>query len=146
MWVVTFSHKRLKPTKADLKRGVKLCPYSQKSYSINGIQDIEDIVKGAKEMGACPFLSARSALAKSNVVFAPYQYLLDFKIRNSMGLDLEGAYVLFDEAHNIPEVSRDVASLKINHNAVESLLKAVGRFVEMDKGNLEFEEVERVND
>lgn len=61
---------------------------------------------------------------RADIIFCPYNYLIDPVIRNSMKISLKGAVVIFDEAQyvyqillslcsNIEDVSRECASLNI---------------------------------
>ena len=44
----------------------------------------------------------RVTLAETaDLVLCPYSYLLDPMIRKSMGIDIAGAIVIIDEAHNV---------------------------------------------
>ncbi len=42
-------------------------------------------------------------------VLCPYNYLLDPGVRDASRINLEGAVVIFDEAHNIEDISREAA-------------------------------------
>ena len=44
--------------------------------------------------------------AEADLVFCPYSYLLDPVIRSAMNIALEDSVLIFDEAHNIEDVSR----------------------------------------
>lgn len=65
---------------------------------------------------ACPYFAARQLAeqASTDLVFAPYNYLLDPVVCKSMGIDLEGAVVIIDEAHNLEDVSRGAASREMS--------------------------------
>ena len=43
---------------------------------------------------------------EADLVFCPYSYLVDPVIRSAMNIALEGSVLIFDEAHNIEDVSR----------------------------------------
>lgn len=50
----------------------------------------------------CPFYLARELTGAAELIFMPYNYLVDAKTRASIKqLSLEGAILIFDEAHNI---------------------------------------------
>lgn len=51
------------------------------------------------------FMGNMSA-AEADLVFCPYSYLLDPVIRSAMNIALEDSVLIFDEAHNIEDVSR----------------------------------------
>ncbi|XP_046738702.1 Fanconi anemia group J protein homolog [Diprion similis] len=99
---------------------------------INGPWDIEDLVKVGKQEAACPYFAARDLMMEAEIIFCPYNYLVDRNIRESMQINLQGAIVILDEAHNIEEMSRDVGSLffrvdKISEVIAESKLLCIKR-------------------
>ncbi|XP_046416679.1 Fanconi anemia group J protein-like [Neodiprion fabricii] len=99
---------------------------------INGPWDIEDLVKVGKQEAACPYFAARDLMMEAEIIFCPYNYLVDRNIRESMQINLQGDIVILDEAHNIEEMSRDVGSLyfrvdKILEVIAESKLLCIRR-------------------
>ena len=52
----------------------------------------------------CTVLCAEEA----ELIFCPYNYLLDPVVRVAMAVDIENAVLIFDEAHNIEDVCRCV--------------------------------------
>jgi regulator of telomere elongation helicase 1 len=69
--------------------------------------DIEELHKAAKKECFCPYFAMRDRLAGADVVFMPYNYLIDEKIRENFELNIENSVVIFDEGHNIPSVCED---------------------------------------
>ncbi|NWI72171.1 RTEL1 helicase, partial [Dryoscopus gambensis] len=65
------------------------------------IMDIEDLVKNGNKHRACPYYLSRSLKQQADIIFMPYNYLLDSKSRKSHNLDLKGTVVILDEAHNV---------------------------------------------
>lgn len=61
----------------------------------------------------CPWYASRDLAKTCNVVFAPYQYLVDPSARASAGLALKGAIVVFDEAHNVTEAAEEGSSSEL---------------------------------
>ena len=63
--------------------------------------DIEELVKLGHSCGPCPYLLSKEMTASADIVFMPYNYLIDPK--NRMGLDIswENSILIFDEAHNL---------------------------------------------
>lgn len=53
------------------------------------VVDIEDIVRMGKIGRFCPFFMSRELVKEADVVFMPYNYILDPKIRTSHGIDLK---------------------------------------------------------
>ena len=50
----------------------------------------------------------------AELTFCPYNYLVDPVIRKSMGIDIRNAVLIFDEAHNIEDISRSGPLLMSN--------------------------------
>lgn len=58
--------------------------------------------------GPCPYLLSKELAASADIVFMPYNYLIDAKSRLGLGkITWEGAVLIFDEAHNL-EVSASI--------------------------------------
>lgn len=52
---------------------------------------------------------------EAELVFCPYNYLIDPVIRKAMDVDISNAVLIFDEAHNIEDNAREAASAEIEH-------------------------------
>jgi len=89
------------------------------------IHDIEDLGRVARErFGACPYYLSRELqqdvsslrwlhsaktdlivtsllFVQAEMIFMPYNYLIDPSTRRSLSVDLEGTVLIFDEAHNL---------------------------------------------
>ena len=63
--------------------------------------DIEDLVKVGEGRTVCPYYLSRSMTADAELIFTPYNYLVDKKTRSGLGISWENAVLIFDEAHNI---------------------------------------------
>lgn len=85
------------------------------------IWDIEDLVTAGREHGACPYFAAREMAQRADLVFCPYNYVLSPSIRAALGIDLAGAVVIMDEAHNIEDVARDAGSTSIAADALSAI-------------------------
>ena len=105
----------------------------QKIVGINGIQ-AENYLLAADELNAeidssqdpllldvtnnpqetlspCPYYMARALATEADIVFLPYNYLLDPTVRNRMKIKLdERTVVVVDEAHNVESVLRTSCS------------------------------------
>lgn len=53
------------------------------------IADIEDIVKKGRMARFCPFFMSRELAKDADIVFMPYNYLLDPKLRSSQGIEIK---------------------------------------------------------
>lgn len=62
---------------------------------------LRDEYDNYSQHSACPYYVSRALSKHAEIVFSPYNYLLDPAIRDSMGIDLSNAVVVLDEAHNV---------------------------------------------
>lgn len=83
------------------------------------IFDIEELRNEGKKCGGCPYYTSRLLGDKADIVFAPYNYLIDTSIRESMGIDLRNAIVVIDEAHNIEDCCRSSGSIELTSKTLE---------------------------
>lgn len=88
------------------------CPYLKKRHAavadladaaLAAPMDIEDLAAAGTRHRACAYYAARKALPRADLVFAPYASLLHKETRESLGINLKGSVVVFDEAHNLVE-------------------------------------------
>ena len=92
-------------------RYTKVQPYMQQNPDQNGeLMDIEDLNRLGRMRGPCPFYLSREMAATANIVFLPYNYLVDPKIRGGLQTQWENAVLIFDEAHNIEVCPRALPS------------------------------------
>ncbi|XP_041436852.1 BRCA1 interacting helicase 1 L homeolog isoform X2 [Xenopus laevis] len=82
----------------------------QYRHGIDKAWDIEELVGLGKRLRACAYFAARELMQGADIVFCPYNYLLDSQIRESMEICLENQVVILDEAHNIEDCARESAS------------------------------------
>jgi regulator of telomere elongation helicase 1 len=61
------------------------------------IMDIEDLVMFGESKQACPFYLCQKVQPEADIVFLPYNYLIDSKSRRSQNIDLANSVVIFDE-------------------------------------------------
>ncbi|KAI4331239.1 hypothetical protein MLD38_029443 [Melastoma candidum] len=72
--------------------------------------DIEDLVDIGRKSGPCPYFLSRELRKSVDILFAPYNYLIDNGYRRSLGLDWVNSVIIFDEAHNLESLCADAAS------------------------------------
>ena len=83
----------------------------------NHILDIEDLTKLGKEQLFCPYFHSIDSCKDSDIVFMPYNYLVDSKIRPP-SLKIENSIIIIDEAHNIESVCCDSVSFDLKCNVL----------------------------
>lgn len=130
----------------DLKKRKANCPYFEKAYKFNSNEslkeldfhtpwDIEDILKFGKTHSACPYFGARKLLEEAEIIFCPYNYILDPNIREIMNINVNEEIVVIDEAHNIEDICRNIASKEFRADQIEQViddLKLVGGITSCD--------------
>lgn len=88
-------------------------PAFQSACQAGKLFDIEELVKFGQSHQACPYFVSREGNADADVLFMPYNYLVDRKSRGGLGLDLSNAVIIFDEAHNLEGICGDAASFDV---------------------------------
>ncbi|KAJ7957983.1 Fanconi anemia group J protein-like protein [Quillaja saponaria] len=99
---------------------VKGHPSLQRGGS-NEVHDIEDLVKVGQLVKGCSYYAARSMADDAQLVFCPYNYIVSPVVRGAMDVDIKGAIVIFDEAHNMEDIARDAGSVDIEEGVLDKL-------------------------
>ncbi|XP_012926274.1 regulator of telomere elongation helicase 1 isoform X5 [Heterocephalus glaber] len=97
---------------------------------VTPILDIEDLVKNGSKHKVCPYYLSRNLKQQADIIFMPYNYLLDAKSRKAHNIDLKGTVVIFDEAHNVEKMCEESASFDLTPHDVASGLDAIGQVLE----------------
>ncbi|XP_051957724.1 LOW QUALITY PROTEIN: regulator of telomere elongation helicase 1-like [Xyrauchen texanus] len=92
---------------------------------MNSILDVEDLVKSGKKQRVCPYYLSRSLKQHADIIFMPYNYLLDPKSRRAHNIELKGAVVIFDEAHNVEQMCEESTSFDLTPYDIISSIEAV---------------------
>lgn len=90
----------------------------QPEFSEHSVVDIEDLVRHGKKLECCPYYVAQHLTTNADILFMPYNYLLDPKIREINQTKLRNAIVILDEAHNIPKFCEDSACTRITSTEI----------------------------
>jgi len=85
--------------------------------------DIEELVSIGKRDSICSYYYSKEQLKSAELVFLPYNYLLDPNIRATVKIDWRNAIVIVDEAHNLEKVACDAASVTISSENIASIIK-----------------------
>ncbi|XP_077368002.1 regulator of telomere elongation helicase 1 isoform X3 [Festucalex cinctus] len=96
---------------------------------VNEIVDMEDLVKFGNQKRACPYYLSRSLKQQADVIFMPYNYLLDPKSRKAHNIELAGSVVIFDEAHNVESTCEESTSFDITPYDLASAINAITRLL-----------------
>ncbi len=77
------------------------------------VLDIESAAALAAKERTCGYFSARAAVREAELVALPYSMLLHRRTRAQLGIDLRGAVVICDEAHNVIEAINEAYSMAV---------------------------------
>ena len=81
----------------------KSCPFFagkdafRKTVVENEILDIEELVSAASKARACPYYTCKDTQVAADIIFLPYNYLIDPYARRAQNIDLENCIIIFDE-------------------------------------------------
>ena len=93
------------------------------------VLDIEDLAKLGRQKKYCPYYAARGLADDADVIFVPYATLIHRQTRESMGIQLDGALVIIDEAHNITEAVENVHSSSVTQTQLETSLEQLDMYL-----------------
>ncbi|ETL25696.1 hypothetical protein L916_20483 [Phytophthora nicotianae] len=93
------------------------------------IMDIEELVTTMKEKMICPFFLTRNMLPEAEIIFVPYNYLIDPLARRSIGISIENSILIFDEAHNVESIASEAASYALSSNDISGCISEVDTFI-----------------
>ncbi|KAL1099864.1 hypothetical protein V6Z11_D05G189700 [Gossypium hirsutum] len=99
---------------------VKCHPSVQKG-GCHEAHDIEDIVKIGQVVKGCAYYAARSMADDAQLIFCPYSYIINLVIRGAMDVDIKGAIIVLDEAHNLEDIAREGGSVDLEEDALHKL-------------------------
>ncbi|KAA6423773.1 MAG: regulator of telomere elongation helicase 1-like [Trebouxia sp. A1-2] len=113
--------------------GNEVDSFSSSHPDINGEPlDIEDLVKLGQLSGPCPYLLSKEMASTADIVFMPYNYLIDAKNRMGLGkICWENAVLIFDEAHNLEGVCSESASFDLPAGVLASCVQEVQSALEI---------------
>lgn len=70
----------------------------------------------------CPYYGNRDRVTGADVIFMPYNYLIDEKIRENYEVNYKGSVIIFDEAHNASSTAEDVSSFEVIGKTLDQAL------------------------
>lgn len=110
------------------------CKFHSNVASSSGhpIMDIEELVKFGQHTQTCPYYLSREDLKSADIVFLPYNYLVDPNSRASQNIVVQNSIVIFDEAHNLEGSCNEASSFELTPSdlsiCLEELKHCVGNF------------------
>jgi len=89
-----------------------------KNYIFSTIPFAEEFLDYGSDKVICPYESLKRALPEADVVLAPYASFLNPSIGERFlqhwGVSREDLVIILDEAHNLPDLARDMSSFDIS--------------------------------
>lgn len=65
--------------------------------TVDAIMDIEELAVFGKKHNACPYYLSKEIQSNSDIIFLPYNYLIDSNARKAQNIDVKNAIIIFDE-------------------------------------------------
>ncbi|TPX69324.1 hypothetical protein SpCBS45565_g02527 [Spizellomyces sp. 'palustris'] len=96
-----------------------------------GILDIEELGKFGREHRACPYFLSRTHQSKADIIFLPYNYLIDAHTRKAQNIDIKNAILIFDEGHNLESSCGDATSFEMTAQDLSNCISEASRCVEL---------------
>ncbi|KAK9722683.1 DEAD 2 [Popillia japonica] len=100
------------------------------------IVDIEDLVTLGMTHKFCPYFMARELKHESDIIFMPYNYLLDPKAKRALGIQLSNNIIILDEAHNVEKVCEDSASMQLTSTDITLCIEEVTEVMKAMSNNV----------
>lgn len=91
----------------------------------NCVLDIEELVRIGKKLKCCPYYASKEFVDGAEIIFMPYNYLLDPKMRKTNKIDLQNTIIIFDEAHNVEKMCEESASTVITSTQIALAIEDV---------------------
>ncbi|PSR96116.1 Regulator of telomere elongation helicase [Actinidia chinensis var. chinensis] len=93
--------------------------------------DIEELVNMGKSCGPCPYYMTRELHKVADIVFSPYNYLIDRGNRKSLSIGWNNSILIFDEAHNLESLCADAASFDLPSGILTSCISEAKNCVDL---------------
>uniref|UniRef100_A0A8C5HBJ2 Regulator of telomere elongation helicase 1 n=1 Tax=Gouania willdenowi TaxID=441366 RepID=A0A8C5HBJ2_GOUWI len=87
------------------------------------------LISLVRTLKVCPYYLSISLKQQADVIFMPYNYMLDPKSRKAHNIDLNGAVVIFDEAHNVEKTCEQSTSFDLTPYDLASAISAVDKLL-----------------
>eukprot|EP00871_Galdieria_phlegrea_P002921 jgi/Galph1/362/GphlegSOOS_G5110.1 len=97
----------------------------------HNILDMEDLFLLGKKEKVCPFYLTKEIEPNSEVIFLPYNYVVNQRLRSSLGLDFLNDIIIFDEAHNLEQVASDSASFDLSSDLLLHCIRQVEKMLRL---------------
>ena len=108
-------------------RNSRRCPYKSRfsflGSSLPPVLSTRRLLNYGRTKGICPYYLSRKISQDCTVVVAPYQYIFNESIRATVGLDINGKVLVFDEAHNADKIGQEVLSDTLSERGLDNAVR-----------------------
>ena len=87
--------------------------------------DIENLHKEAQFHMFCPYYAVKDRANGADIIFMPYNYLIDEKIRENFQITWDNSIIIFDEAHNVTQATEDVTSFELKAETLQLCVREI---------------------
>lgn len=105
------------------QQNLKKNPIAYENFGFKNVWDIEELVKSFKRKRLCPYYASKELVDLVDIIFCPYNYLIDPRIRKSMQINLDEEIVIVDEAHNVEDSCRESTTSLITKLQLETSIR-----------------------
>lgn len=89
-----------------------------------GCHDIEDLREFGSSNNGCPYFTSQAILESgAQLIFCPYQYVVNPGMRETLGINIEGSIIVVDEAHNIEDTCREAGSIDVTTSHLLEIMR-----------------------
>ncbi|KAL3343670.1 hypothetical protein AABB24_027276 [Solanum stoloniferum] len=93
--------------------------------------DIEDLVNIGRSSGPCPYYVSRELHKTVDILFVPYNYLIDRGYRKSLNIQWTNSILIFDEAHNLESLCADAASFDLSSGLLTACISEAKNCIDL---------------
>ncbi|XP_027854440.2 regulator of telomere elongation helicase 1 homolog [Aphis gossypii] len=113
---------------------------SKEAFVENGIADIEDLVNKGKKFNCCPYYGSRELQKDVDILFTPYNYIIDPRTRKAQDIQFSDDVIILDEGHNVEKMCEESCSVNISSTDIALCIDAVTDVMKQlyDEKNTEF--------
>ena len=97
--------------------------------------DIEELHKIAHKEQYCPYYVNKDRASAADLIFMPYNYLIDEKIQENFEIEYANSILIFDEAHNVSSTAEEVSSFELRVKFLEQSLTEIHQLQEQRSQN-----------
>ncbi|KAJ6638998.1 Regulator of telomere elongation helicase 1 like [Pseudolycoriella hygida] len=103
------------------------------------VLDIEDLVVAGRKNKCCPYFMSKEMVENADIIFMPYNYLIDPMARKANKVELHNTIVILDEAHNMEKICEDSVSIQMTSSEIAVCIDDVTHLMKSMSEGLEIE-------